>query len=206
MAEVTRVPLQPLKKGSLSKLWFGIFAVILAGAALAWFTVPKGVTITTLVAGMGNSPTAEDVVFVKYTGKLEDGTVFDQGQEFPVPVPGIFPEGTPMPLTNLIPGFRDGLMRMQKGGKYTLYIPSDKAYGPQGSIDPATGLHKIPPNADLVFEIELIDFMSRPDLDRRIEMVQQAMQAQQAAPGGQGGEGGAEAPGDAPPIAEPTVQ
>jgi FKBP-type peptidyl-prolyl cis-trans isomerase FkpA len=202
MAEVTRVPLQPLKQGSLSKLWLGIVVVILAGAALAWYTVPKGVSLTTITAGLGKSPTAEDVVFIEYTGKLEDGTVFDQSQPFPVPIPGIFPDGTPMPLQNVIPGFREGIMQMQKGGKYTLYIPSDKGYGAQGQIDPTTGMHKIPPNSDLVFEVELIDFMSRPDLDRRIALVQQAM-AEQQAKQGEGGEGA----GDAPPIAaEPTVQ
>jgi FKBP-type peptidyl-prolyl cis-trans isomerase FkpA len=201
MAEVTRVPLQPLKKGTLGRLWLGIVAVILAGAALAWYTVPMGVTVTTITAGMGNNPTADDVVFVHYTGKLEDGTVFDQSQPFPVPVPGIFPEGTPMPLDNVIQGFREGITQMQKGGKYTLYIPSEKAYGEQGRIDPQTGMHKVPPNANLIFEIELIDFMSRPDLDRRIALVQQAMQQQEAAKGNEGG-----APGDAPATAEPTVR
>jgi FKBP-type peptidyl-prolyl cis-trans isomerase FkpA len=200
MAEVTRVPLQPLKKGSLARLWLGIVAVVLAGAALAWFTVPKGVTVVTITAGMGENPTAEDVAFVHYTGKLADGTVFDQSQDFPVPVPGIFPEGTPMPLGEVIPGFREGIIQMQKGGKYTLYIPSDKAYGEAGSIDPQTGEQKIPPNTDLEFEIELVDFMTRADLDRRIQMVQQVMQAQQEREGAEG------EPGDAPATAEPTVQ
>lgn len=198
MAEVTRVPLQPLKKGSLVRLWLGIAAVVLAGAALAWFTVPKGVSITTVTAGMGNSPTIEDVVFVRYKGMLEDGTVFDEGQEFPVPVPGIFPEGTPMQLGEMIPGFQEGITRMQKGGKYKLYIPSDKAYGEQGRIDPQTGEERIPPNADLVFEIELIDFMSRQEVETKIQQIQQIMQAAQQAQ-----EGG---PGDAPPTAEPVVR
>lgn len=197
MAEITRVPLQPLKKGSLARLWLGILAVVLAGAALAWVTVPKGVSVTEIKAGLGQSPTVEDVVFVKYTGKLADGTVFDESQDFPVPVPGILPEGTPLLLKEMIPGFQEGITRMQKGGEYTLHIPAEKAYGanpPQGS--------PVPPNADLIFDIELVDFMSAEDMDRRVAMIQQMMQMQQQAQQNEGGE----AAGDAPPISQPAAE
>ena len=189
MAEITRVPLQPLKKGSLVRLWLGILAVVLAGAALAWFTVPKGVSVTEITAGLGQSPTIEDVVFVKYKGTLEDGSVFDEQQEFPVPVPGILPDGFPMLLKEVIPGFQEGITQMQKGGKYELYIPAEKAYG----ANPPPG-SPVPPNADLVFEIELVDFMSREDMDRRFAVLQQMMQMRQQAQQGEEGAEGAEAP------------
>lgn len=176
MSEVTRVPLQPLKKGSLVRLWLGIIAVVLAGAALAWVTVPKGVSLTTITAGLGKSPEPGDVAFVKYVGKLGDGEEFDRSQDMPLPIPGILPEGTPMLVEegSLIPGMVEGLLKMQKGGKYTLFIPSEKAYG----ASPPPGA-PIPPNADLIFEVELVDFMSRDDAERRFATIQQMMQMQQ---------------------------
>ncbi len=184
MAEVTRVPLQPIAKGSIVKLWLGILVVIALAAGLAYWAMPKGVEITTVTEGKGPTPKEDDIVFVKYTGKLPDGTVFDKSQELPVPVKGILPEGTPMQLTGVIPGFKEALLKMQKGGKYEIRIPADKAYGatpPPGS--------PIPPNSDLIFEVEMVDFMAEADAQRRVQMIQQMMAGQQ-----QGGEGQASAP------------
>ena len=186
MAEVTRVPIQPIAKGSLTKLWLGVIVAILVGAGVAWAALPESVEVTELTAGTGPSPTAEDVVFVKYVGKLPDGTEFDRSPELPAPIPGVFPEGYPLQLEGMIPGFKAGLTQMQKGGKYELFIPADQAYGdeppPQSEIAPGT---------DLTFEIELVDFMSTSDFERRIGVMQQMMQAQ--------GAGGPSAPGGLPP-------
>jgi FKBP-type peptidyl-prolyl cis-trans isomerase FkpA len=188
MVEPTRVPLQPIRKGSLPKLWAGIVVVLLIAAAVAWLTVPHGVKVTEIVAGSGPHPTKQDVVFVDYVGKLPSGTVFDQSQPLNLPVQGILPEGTPLPLSQMLPGFAEGLEKMQKGGKYELVIPADKAYGshpPEGS--------PIPANSDLTFEITLHDFMPEAEAQQRIQMLQQIMQAQQ----GKAGPGGA--PGAPPP-------
>ena len=179
MAEVTRVPLQPIEKGSLTKLWLGVIVAVLLAGGLAWAAVPKGVEVETLTEGTGPSPAADDVVFVKYVGKLADGTEFDRSQDVPLPVPGIFPEGNPLPLAQMVPGFREGAMQMQKGGKYTLHIPADQGYG----ASPPPGA-PIPANADLVFEVEMVDFMSEEDFQRRLGVLQQVMQ-QSGAAGGQ---------------------
>ena len=77
MAEVTRVPLQPIAKGSLAKLWLGLLLVLALAAGLAYWAMPAGVEVDTLTEGEGPTPSESDVVFVKYTGKLPDGTVFD---------------------------------------------------------------------------------------------------------------------------------
>jgi FKBP-type peptidyl-prolyl cis-trans isomerase FkpA len=183
MTEITRVPLQPIAKGSLVKLWLGVALAIMLGAGIAWAAVPQGVDVDTLAEGTGASPGAEDVVFVHYTGKLADGTVFDESQPLPLPVQGIFPDGFPMPLADMVPGFREGAMQMKKGGKYRLTIPANKAYGAEGRKDPQTGQYRIPPGADLIFDVELVDFMSRPDFERRVQVLQQMMQMQQGAPG-----------------------
>ena len=188
MVEPTRVPLQPIKKGSLTKVWGGVIAVILVAAAFAWFNAPHGVKVTEIAAGSGPHPTKEDVAFVDYVGKLPSGTVFDQSHPLNLPVPGMLPEGTPLPLAQMMPGFTEGVVQMQKGGKYELFIPAEKAYGatpPPGS--------PIPANSDLTFEITLHDFMPQAEAEQRIQVLQQMMQAQQSRQG-QGAPGGA-APG-----------
>ncbi len=187
MAEVTRVPLQPIAKGSLTKLWLGVLIAVLVGGALAWSAMPKGLSVETIVAGEGEMPGPEDVVFVNYKGTLADtGEMFDQSQDVPLPVEGIFPEGNPLPLARMLPGFRDGAVQMQRGGEYKLFIPADQAYGdspPEGA--------PIPPGADLVFEVELIDFMTEEEFERKLGILQQAM----GVPAGPGG-----APGAAPQV------
>lgn len=193
MTEITRVPIQPVAKGSLTKLWIGVFLAIAVGAGLAWAAVPRSFSVDTEVAGSGPMVAKGDVVFVKYKGSLAaDGTVFDESQNIPLPVEGLFPEGAPFPVEEgaTIPGFYEGLQQMQKGGKYTLFIPADQGYGatpPPGS--------PIPPNADLEFEIEVIEIMSRATFDRNLQILQQTMQQQMG--GGAPGAGGA-APQAAP--------
>lgn len=188
MTEITRVPLQPIAKGSLTKLWLGVAAAIALGAGLAWASVPAGVDVETITEGAGESPKMGDVVFVKYVGKLADGTEFDRSQPLPIPS-GLFPEGNPLLLEEgaIVAGFVEGLQQMEKGGKYRLEIPAAQAYGdapPPGS--------NIPPNSDLVFEVEVVDFMSRADFERRAAALQQMMQQMQGAPEqpGQPGAGG----------------
>ncbi|WP_379920570.1 FKBP-type peptidyl-prolyl cis-trans isomerase [Erythrobacter sp. R86502] len=194
MTEITRVPIKPVAKGSLTKLWIGVILAILVGAGLAWAAVPRGLNLDTLVAGTGPTASKGDVVFVKYKGSLAaDGTVFDESQNIPLPVQGLFPEGNPFPVEEgaTIPGFYEGLQQVQKGGKYTLFIPADQAYGatpPPGS--------PIPPNADLEFEIEVTEIMTRATFDRNLQILQQTMQSQMGgAPGGPEGAAPAPQPG-----------
>ena len=186
MTEITRVPLQPIGKGSLTKLWLGVAVAVLLAAGLAWLSAPKaralpgGVTIETIEAGEGNSPGATDFALVNYRGTLPDGTVFDEGQQ------------VPMPVNQVVPGFSTGLQAMQSGGRYRLQIPAEQAYGAQGS-PPA-----IPPNTDLTFEVDLLEFRTQQEVMQmqqqmmQQQMLQQMMQQQQgqgaapgAVPGGQ---------------------
>ena len=92
--------------------------------------------------GEGTSPAATDEVTVHYTGRLLDGTVFDSSVNRGEPAT--------FPLNRVIPGWTEGVQLMKEGAKYTFFIPSDLAYGPQG-IPGA-----IPPHSTLVFEVELI--------------------------------------------------
>ncbi|MCJ2183952.1 FKBP-type peptidyl-prolyl cis-trans isomerase [Novosphingobium sp. 1949] len=179
MTEITRVPLQPVKKGSLSKIWVGALALALAGSGIAYAAMPAQVSVKTLTAGSGPSPTVDDMVLINYKGTLPDGKVFDQAKQ------------VPMELGGVIPGFATALEKMQRGGKYTVKIPSELAYG-----DHAQG--PIPANTDLTFEIELLDFRSKAEIEQQQRMMQQMMQMQQQ----QQGAAGAGAPGGAPGAAQ----
>ena len=106
-------------------------------------TTPSGLKYVTVVEGTGASPKETDVVTVHYTGRLLDGTVFDSSVERGEP--------TSFPLQMVIKGWTEGLQLMKVGGKTVFYIPSDLAYGPQGTPGGPIG-----PNADLIFEVELL--------------------------------------------------
>ena len=163
MTEITRVPLQPLAKGSLGKLWLGVAAAVAVAAGAAWAAMPAMVAVKTVKAGEGPSPTLDDVAFIDYTGKLANGTVFDQGK-------------APLALREVVPGFTQALEQMQPGGKYKVVIPASLAYG-----DKATG--PIPANSDLYFDIEVLGVMNRQAFEQQRQMMQM-MQAQGAQGGG----------------------
>lgn len=104
----------------------------------------EGLSYTVIKPGNGERPNAESKVTVNYKGMLTaDGTEFDSGQAAQFPVGGV------------IPGFAQGLQLMQVGGSYRLCIPAALGYG-------AAGTGPIPPNADLVFEVELLSFTNPP--------------------------------------------
>jgi peptidylprolyl isomerase len=101
--------------------------------------------IETTKEGVGTAVTKNgDTISVHYTGKLEDGTKFDSSVD----------RGTPFEFTigqgMVIVGWEKGLLDMKVGEKRTLTIPSEMGYGAQG----AGGV--IPPNATLIFDVELI--------------------------------------------------
>lgn len=108
-------------------------------------TAPDGLTYVIENPGQGAKPTADATVVVNYTGKLLNGDVFDTSE-------GRGP--ATFPLQGVIPGFREGLMLLGQGGKATLYIPGDLAYGPEGAPQAGIG-----PNAMLIFEVELLEIM-----------------------------------------------
>lgn len=191
---VTAVPIQPIAKGSMAKMWIGVALAVLVAGGVAWGGTKKfavngcsasdfpakgasaatrtssGLMIQVIRDGKGERPTDSDVTLVNYKGTLRDGHEFDAGQQVPFPVQG------------MIPGFTEALKKMQAGGAYRLCIPSNLAYGDQ-SPSP-----EIPANSALMFDVDLIAFMPAQQFQAMQAQMQQQMQ-QGAAPGGP--EGGA---------------
>lgn len=172
---VTAVPIHPIRKGSVVKLWLGLALLALVAAAVAFAgtesqqyeTTESGLRFRVLKEGKGANPTAADIAIIEYTGRLADGKVFDSNVGRPAPIP-VDPAAS-------IPGFAEGLQKMKKGGSYKLRIPARLGYGERGS-PPA-----IPPNADLEFDVKMVEFMSAENFERLMSM---------GGPGGPGGPGG----------------
>ena len=194
MSEITRVPLQPVAKGSLTKIWLGVILALLIGGATAWAVRYQGLVVETEKAGSGPSPTLGDVVLVNYAGHLPNGKEFDKGQKVAMPVEGV------------IPGFSQGLQKMQRGGTYKLLIPAAMAYGAQEQKNQATGEVVIPANSDLVFEVELVDFKSAAEIEQQRQMLQQMRQQMGGAPHGGAGAGAGAGAAEAGPGGEAMPQ
>ncbi len=107
----------------------------------------SGLHYEILSEGSGKFPTMEDTVEVNYEGRLIDGTVFDSS----------YRRGTPaeFPLQGVIPGFGNGLTKINEGGKIRLHIPSKLGYG-----DRADPRSPIPAGSTLIFEVELLSIVS----------------------------------------------
>lgn len=105
-------------------------------------TLPSGLQYRVLTEGKGKRPTETSTVTTNYAGRLIDGTEFDSS----------FKRGQPatFPCNGVIRGWTEALLLMREGSKWEIFVPPSLGYGETG----AGGV--IPPNATLMFEIELI--------------------------------------------------
>lgn len=177
---VTAVPLQPLKKGSVAKLWIVLILLAALAAAFAWWgtgafqtqTTQSGVGLRTLRAGSGAKITSQDVVALHYklhAKSLESPVIQDSretGQPFVTTTQGVYP------------GFSEGLQQMRPGGAYILTLPPGTHE--QGPIPPGAPFTA---KDSLVFEIDVLQveagagprFMEM----QRMQQLQQLQQMQQ---------------------------
>jgi FKBP-type peptidyl-prolyl cis-trans isomerase len=105
----------------------------------------SGLVYRSLKEGSGPQPLKTSTVKVNYKGTLIDGTVFDASDKHGGPAT--------FPLNQVIRCWTEGVSMMKVGGKARLVCPSRIAYGPSGAGN------VIPPNATLVFEVELLDIV-----------------------------------------------
>lgn len=113
-----------------------------AAVPAAKVTTPSGIVFESRQAGTGASPKASDTVTVNYRGTFPDGREFDSS----------YKRGQPasFPLDHVIPCWTEAVQMMKVGGKAHITCPAKLAYGERG----AGGV--IPPNATLMFDIELL--------------------------------------------------
>lgn len=107
-------------------------------------TTASGLKYVEIKEGTGASPKAGQIVTVHYTGSLTDGKKFDSSLDRNQPFQ--FQIG----VGQVIKGWDEGVLTMKIGGKRKLIIPADLGYGSRGA-------GAIPPNATLIFEVELLD-------------------------------------------------
>ncbi|MFZ5842561.1 MAG: FKBP-type peptidyl-prolyl cis-trans isomerase [Pseudomonadota bacterium] len=107
--------------------------------------------ITDLVVGTGKAVVKGALITAHYTGWLEDGTKFDSSHDRGKPFQCVIGTG------RVIKGWDQGLIGMQVGGKRKLFVPAHLAYG-ERQVGPL-----IKPNSNLVFEIELLEVLTRDD-------------------------------------------
>jgi FKBP-type peptidyl-prolyl cis-trans isomerase FkpA len=190
MSAVTAVPLQPLPKGALTKLWIAILVLVLAGAGLAWWgtkgmqraTTSSGVQVRVVEAGTGEPVTRADLFALRLqvrVGGPSGQLLSDPNQSQPAVAS----------MDTLPPGLAEGLAEMRERGHYQLWVPQRLAM-PGG---PPPGL-PIGPDDKLYFDVEVLQ------IERGMAALQQLMQQQGAAGGGQ--PGGMAAPGPGAPPAE----
>ena len=151
------------RRGTAVKLWLSMLALIGAGVALAWFgagslrgeTTASGLQFRTVEEGSGPPIKPVDGVLIEYEGRLLDGTVFDTSE-------GRGP--TPVIVGQVIPGFAEALTKMQKGGRYRVRIPAALGYG--DSPQPGS---PIPPNADLEFDVHVVQVVPNAALMQEMQ-------------------------------------
>ena len=133
-----------------------VIVLTLAGAGLTWLMIsstdPGGDVVTTksglkyvdLKVGTGREAKPGNTVIVHYTGTLLNGEKFDSSLDSGKPFTFGLGRG------QVIPGWDEGVAGMKEGGVRKLLIPSELAYGERGAGK------AIPPNSDLIFEVELL--------------------------------------------------
>ena len=109
-------------------------------------TMDNGLVIEDIIEGDGKEANDYNKVVVNYTGKLEDGSVFDSSLS-----PGKEPFTFTLGVGSVIKGWDMGVKGMKVGGKRKLTIPPELGYGDRGAGN------VIPPKATLIFEVELLE-------------------------------------------------
>ncbi len=196
MSAVTAVPLRPLARGSVLKLWIALALLVALAAGLAWWstrwmqvvTLDSGVRVQTVRAGQGPVMSAPDVIAMRFQIHVNsvDGPVI--GDSGPRPFVGT--------VQDIPPGFADGVQHTQAGGRYLISVPVSAVLNGQ-PVPPAARFRA---NDTLVVEAHVLQIdpgqASAYQMRRLQQMIQQQQLMQQpgaAPPAGPG------APSPAPP-------
>ncbi len=186
MSAVTAVPIRPLARGSVLKLWIGVLILCLAGAGLAWWATgplqrevtKSGLQYRVVEEGTGEPMTRADLVALHLKLRLggEDGEMLQDTARGGQPFVG----GT----DTVFPGLAEAMLMFRQGGRYQLWVPPSLAYGDQ--IPPGAPFG---PNDTLFFEVNVVQ------IERGMAALQQLMGQQGPGGGGPQGPGGSQGPG-----------
>ncbi len=185
---VTAVPIRPLSRGSVLKLWLGLILLMLAAAGAAWYgtkafrpiTTESGVKLRVVKEGAGPKIGDNDVAAIRYKLHVgsEDAPVIQDseqtGQPFVTTTDGVYP------------GFGEGMKMMRQGGQYVLSVPPGQHV--KGEIPPGTPFQA---SDTLVFEIEVLQVaagMAQQFKMQQQEQMRRQLEALQPPPGEEGGE------------------
>lgn len=187
MSAVTAVPLRPLAKGSVPRLWLAVGLLVLIAAALGWWgtrglqrsTMPSGVQYQVIREGSGELISSADIVIVQFVGRHQNGEVFADTRR----------EQQPMRATtdNFLPGVGEGLKLMRKGAVYRFWVPPTvwrPQAGPESPFDP---------NETLIVDVQVVDVQLGAAAQQRIQQMQE-LQRQLQSGGQQSGNSAAPAP------------
>lgn len=169
MSAVTAVPLRPLAKGSVLKLWIAVGLLVLVAAGIGWWgtgglqriAMPSGVKYQVIREGSGDLISSADIVTVNFVGRRENGEVlFDTRRDRPV-------QAT---TDNFIPGVGEGLKLMRKGSVYRFWVPPSVWRGqvPAGA--------QLDPTETLSFDVQVFDIQPGAAARRRIQQMQELQQ------------------------------
>lgn len=117
-------------------------------------TTESGLQYKIVEPGNDVRAAAADTVFLTYKGSLIDGKVFDESADT-----------TSFPLSNVVPGFREGLQLVGEGGSAILYIPAELGYGERGQRNPYTGQYTIEGNKMLIFEVNVVKVAPKVEVE-----------------------------------------
>lgn len=185
MSAVTAVPLRPIARGSVLKLWIGLGVLALAALALAWWgtrwmqvvTLPSGVRYQVVREGSGPVMTSADVIAMRFQvhlNNVEGRVVSDSG---PQPFVGT--------VQDVPAGFGEGVQVMREGGRYVISVPVGIVMA--GRPVPPTAPFTM--NDTLVFEVQALQIEAGAASAFQMQRLQQMIQRQQMQQGAAGAPG-----------------
>jgi len=167
MSAVTAVPLRPLAKGSVPKLWLAVGLLVLVAAGLGWWgtrglqraAMPSGVQYQVIREGSGELISSADIVLVHFVGRHQNGEVFADTRR----------EQQPLQATtdNFLPGIGEGLKLMRKGSVYRFWVP------PAIWRSQASANIPFDPNETLTFDVQVADVQFGAVALRRQQQMQE---------------------------------
>ena len=200
---VTAVPLRPLGKGALVKLWIGLLVVVLLGVGLAWIGTARqqiisgqnGVTYRIYEQGEGDPVTPADVAMVHVETRSPTGEILESTEQ----------AGRPAPITadTVPPWLNELFLKMRKGGAYQVFVPAKVLLN--GQPLPPDG--RVKETDSIEFRLSVVEIQRDGVAQQRMQqqmmqqMQQQMMQQQMEGGGAPGGPSGS--PGAVPTLPPP---